>query len=115
MSDNDLIRRGEVLEVLKALPVFNPTESDGMTAKAVSIIHKATKAVCALPAVHPQVRMKKAVLELPEIKALVKASEHIMRNYLEDELDEPDLCVDDEHWQSIHALDTALRDLEGYP
>lgn len=42
------------------------------------------------------------------IARLVEAAEHLLRNYLQDELDEPDLCVDDDHWTAIHDVDAAL-------
>ena len=46
---------------------------------------------------------------VPEIAALIEAAEHLLQNYLRDELDEPDLCVDDEHWSAIHDVNAALR------
>ena len=46
---------------------------------------------------------------VPEIAALIEAAEHLLQNYLRDELDEPDLCVDDEHWSAIHGVNAALR------
>jgi hypothetical protein len=42
------------------------------------------------------------------IARLVEAVENLLRNYLQDELDEPDLCVDDDHWAAIHDVDAAL-------
>ena len=47
------------------------------------------------------------------VNALVEAAENLLRNYLQDELDEPDLCVNYDHWQSIYALETALHALKG--
>ena len=42
------------------------------------------------------------------IARLVGAVEHLLRNYLQDELYEPDLCVNDDHWTAIHDVDAAL-------
>ena len=49
--------------------------------------------------------------QVPEIAALIEGAEHLLQNYLRDELDEPDLCVDDEHWSAIHGVNAALRSI----
>ena len=49
----------------------------------------------------------------PEIAALIEAADNLMLNYLQDELCEPDLCVDDEHWAAIHDFNAALRAIAG--
>lgn len=50
---------------------------------------------------------------VPEIAALIEAADNLMLNYLQDEMCEPDLCVDDEHWAAIHDLNAALRAIAG--
>ena len=54
-----------------------------------------------------------AALTLPEISALVEAADHLLRNYMQDELDEPNLCCGDDHWSAILDLDTALAQIRG--
>ena len=49
----------------------------------------------------------------PDVAALVEAVDHLLHNYLLDEHDEPDLCVDDDHWSSIHDAFTALARVKG--
>ena len=42
------------------------------------------------------------------VAGLEAAASHLLLNYLQDEHDEPDLCVDDAHWSAIHDLHNAL-------
>ena len=57
-----------------------------------------------------------AMTEAPEreeaMERLIEAATHLLRNYLQDELDEPDLCVSHEHWSAIHDLSAALAQME---
>ena len=46
------------------------------------------------------------------VARLVEAATHLLRNYLQDELDEPDLCVSDEHWTAIRDLEAALAAMD---
>lgn len=48
-----------------------------------------------------------------KVAALVEAFEHLLNNYLLDEHDEPELCVDDEHWSAIHDAFAALDRVKG--
>jgi hypothetical protein len=54
----------------------------------------------ALPAADP--------LADPRVRALVEAVGHLLVNYLQDEFNEPDLCVDEAHWSAIHDTRAAL-------
>lgn len=49
----------------------------------------------------------------PDVAAQVVAVDHLLHNYLLDEHDEPDLCVDDDHWSAIHDAFTALARVKG--
>lgn len=51
MSDDDIIRRGDAKQAMTDLPVFSQNDSDAVSAKAVSVIHRATIAIAALPAI----------------------------------------------------------------
>jgi hypothetical protein len=48
-----------------------------------------------------------------QIAALVEAAEHLLLNYLQDEFDEPDLCVDEKHWLAISDLRAAIAAAKG--
>lgn len=47
------------------------------------------------------------------LDALVEVIDHLLHNYLLDEHDEPDLCVDAGHWLAIHATFAALARVKG--
>ena len=53
MSDRDLIRRGDVLKAVTSIAVFS-LDSDELNAKAVSVIHRATQSIKAIPAIATQ-------------------------------------------------------------
>jgi len=50
---SDMISRQGTLDAINNLAVFSASESDGVNAKAVSVIHKATQAIAAIPAAQP--------------------------------------------------------------
>ena len=95
MSDKDLIRRGEALDIF----------TDWSLGPEEAIAELRT-----LPAAAPTLA---DALALPEVQALVEAVDHLLVNYLQDEFDEPDLCVDEDHWLAIYEARAALATIKG--
>jgi len=50
-----------------------------------------------------------AAVALEQSLVIESAADHLLRNYLQDELDEPDLCCGDDHWSAIHDLSKAMK------
>ena len=90
-------------------PIYAQEEHDRHETKVLGYRAQAiARAALATPA--PDAVQEAA--RVPEIAALIEAADNLMLNYLQDELCEPDLCVDDEHWAAIHDFNAALRAIE---
>jgi hypothetical protein len=94
MTDNEPIRRGDAERAVH---------------KWLSRKHILNE-IAAIPALAPQPVTD--ALAMPEVRALVEAADHLLANYLQDQLDEPNLCVDEDHWLAIHEVRAALSALK---
>ena len=72
MSGSDMIRRGDVRKAVTSIAVFS-LDSDELNAKAVSVIHRATQAIEAIPAITTQPAPRDEV-----IKGLIKALDNLL-------------------------------------
>ena len=50
--------------------------------------------------------------ERAKVARLVEVFDHLTKNCLQDEHDEPDLCVDDDHWSAIHDAFALLTEIK---